>query len=90
MGAPDALIPGRPPLTRYKRELVVAAEEAAAAAGYGGGGGGKGKKGDVPGIAWLPPLGATGGRAVVAHVWLCGTSGGKGRGAVAAGSPAAL
>ena len=53
VGAPDALIPLRPPLTRYKRELVVAAEEAAAAAAAAGGP-------PKSGPAWLPPLGSNG------------------------------
>lgn len=36
VGTAEALVPPEPPLTRYKRELAVAAEQAEAAA-YGGG-----------------------------------------------------
>lgn len=64
VGFPDALIPPRPPLTRYKRELAVAAEEAAAAAAAGTTPSGqlskmKSKMADSLNGKWLPPLGAT-------------------------------
>ena len=35
VGSPDAVIPPRPPMTRYKREIAVAAEEQQAAAAGG-------------------------------------------------------
>ena len=35
VGSPDAVIPPRPPMTRYKREIAVAAEEQQAAAAAG-------------------------------------------------------
>jgi hypothetical protein len=66
VGTPAAIVPPRPPLTRYKRELAVAAEgQAAAAAGGQAPSGlakGRSKVSEVN-INWLPPLGATGERA---------------------------
>ncbi|PSC73790.1 hypothetical protein C2E20_3044 [Micractinium conductrix] len=64
VGSPDALIPPRPPLTRYKRELAVAAEEHQAAAAAGVAPQGqltkmKSKMTEALNINWLPPLGAT-------------------------------
>ncbi|KAL4437302.1 hypothetical protein ABPG75_004441 [Micractinium tetrahymenae] len=64
VGFPDALIPPRPPLTRYKRELAVAAEEQAAAVAAGATPTGqlskmKSKMSEALSGNWLPPLGAT-------------------------------
>lgn len=66
VGTPAAIVPPRPPLTRYKRELAVAAEgAAAAAAGHAPAGPAKGRsKLSEVNINWLPPLGATGGQGL--------------------------
>lgn len=69
VGSAEALIPTRPPLTRYKREIAVAAEEADNAAAVdvqarAGGVGGRlrGVKGRLESAmsgSWLSPLGST-------------------------------
>ncbi|KAL4439477.1 hypothetical protein ABPG77_008806 [Micractinium sp. CCAP 211/92] len=61
VGFPDALIPPRPPLTRYKRELAVAAEEAATSGATPTGqlSKMKSKMSDALNNKWLPALGGT-------------------------------
>ncbi|EFN53089.1 hypothetical protein CHLNCDRAFT_137406 [Chlorella variabilis] len=64
VGSPDAIIPPRPPLTRYKREIAVQAEQQAAAAASGVTPAGqlskmKSKVHEALNINWLPPLGTT-------------------------------